>query len=270
MDFLARDTVSFSEGFWADIDNTVVNTVRTHIIGRRFLPLYGPLGAGVRSINIDTVNSGEESSDGFVKTTGRKFVELPQIYEDFTLNWRDIEHSNSTGLPLDLSKVKLAAQAIAIKEDTLIFFGNEFLGVEGLFTAEGTVKLQKSDWNADDNAFRDVATGLSVLRSKNLIGRYSLVLSPDLYVQLQHIHPGLGIMEEERIRKMLDGNLFNAPVLGSNKAVLVCSEPQYMDLAVGKDIETAYLESKDLNHVFRILETVALRIKHKEAVIIFE
>jgi len=270
MDFLARDTVSFSDEFWANIDDTVVSTVRTYLIGRRFLPLYGPLGAGVRSINIDTVNSGEESSDGFVRTTGRKFVELPQIYEDFTLNWRDIEHSNSTGQPLDLSKVKQAAQAIALKEDSLIFFGNEFLGAEGLLNACGSVKLQRSDWNISDNAFKDVAAGLSILRSKYLIGRYSLILSPDLYVQLQHIHPGLGMMEEERISKMLNGNLFNAPVLGSNKAVLVCSEPQYMDLAVGKDIETAYLESKDLNHVFRIVETVALRIKNKEAVVIFE
>jgi len=115
-----------------------------------------------------------------------------------------------------------------------------------------------------------VAAGLAQFRSKFLIGRYALVLSPDLYVQLQRLNPGMGIMEEERISKMLNGHLYNAPVLGSNKAVLVCAEPQYMDLAVGKDIETAYLESKDLNHVFRIVETVALRIKNKEAIIIFE
>ena len=41
-----------------------------------------------------------------------------------------------------------------------------------------------------------------------------------------------------------------------------------MDLVVGKDIETGYLESKDFNHVFRILETVALRIKMKDAIVI--
>lgn len=96
------------------------------------------------------------------------------------------------------------------------------------------------------------------------------MLSPDLYVQLQHIQPGLGIMEEERISKMLNGHLYNAPVLGDNKAVLLCAEPQYMDLAVGKDIETGYLESKDLNHIFRIIETVGLRIKNKESIIVFE
>lgn len=270
MDFLARDTVSFSDGFWANIDNTVVSTVRANIIGRRFLSLFGPIGAGAVSINIDENNAQEESDNGFTKTSGRRFVELPQIYEDFTLNWRDIEHSSSTGQPLDLSKVRQAAQAIALKEDSLIFFGNGFLGIEGLLTAEGTVKMSKSDWTADDNAFRDIAAGLSLFRSKYLIGRYCLVLSPDLYVQLQHIHPDLGVMEEERISRMLNGHLYNAPVLGDNKAVLVCAESQYMDLAIGKDIETAYLESKDLNHVFRILETIALRIKNREAVIVFE
>ena len=51
---------------------------------------------------------------------------------------------------------------------------------------------------------------------------------------------------------------------------MVCAEPQYMDLAVGKDIETGYLETTDFNHVFRIMETVALRIKQKDAIIVFE
>nr|WP_252891830.1 family 1 encapsulin nanocompartment shell protein [Thermoclostridium stercorarium] len=85
MNFLARDTVSFSDDFWANIDNTVVNTVRTHIIGRRFLSLYGPLGAGVRSINIDSVNTAEEAENGFVKTTGRKLLNFPKFMKTLPL-----------------------------------------------------------------------------------------------------------------------------------------------------------------------------------------
>lgn len=112
MDFLARDTVSFSDEFWEKIDKTVVDTVKNHLIGRRFLTLYGPLGAGVRSINIDELNSKEEDNNGFVKTSGRRFVELPQVFEDFILNWRDIEHSDTSVQPLDLSKVMKAAKPL--------------------------------------------------------------------------------------------------------------------------------------------------------------
>jgi len=33
---------------------------------------------------------------------------------------------------------------------------------------------------------------------------------------------------------------------------------------------TSYLETKDLNHYFRIIETILLRIKNKNAVVVFE
>ncbi|MCG1011305.1 bacteriocin family protein [Tepidanaerobacter sp. GT38] len=270
MDFLARDTVSFSEDFWKQIDTQVVDTVKKNLVGRRFLSLYGPLGAGTTSINIDETTSAEEDKDGVVKTVGRRYVELPQLHEDFVLYWRDIERSEATGQPLDLSKAIMAAQALAQKEDRLIFFGSEFLGLEGLFTAKGASKIQRSDWSVGDNAFTDVMSAIAIFQSKSLIGRYCLILSPDMYFKLHRLQPSLGMTEEERIKKMLNGHLYNSPVLGEQKAIMVCAEPQYMDLAIGKDIETGYLETKDFNHVFRIVETVALRIKCKDAIIIFE
>lgn len=270
MDFLLRDTVSFSDKFWENIDKTVVDTVRNHLVGRRVLSVFGPLGPGATSINVDTTSVAEEEKEGIVRTSGRRYVEIPQIFEDFVLFWRDIENSETTGQPLDLSKVMMAAQAIAQKEDRLIFFGSEFLGQEGIFTASGVPTISRKDWMEGENAFTDIATGLAMFRSKGIIGTYSLILSPDLYVQLQRILPGLGMTEAERISKMLNGNIFESHVLGSNKAALLCAEPQYMDLAVGKDIETGYLETKDFNHVFRIVETVALRIKLKDAIIIIE
>lgn len=270
MDFLARDSVSFSNDFWDKIDKTVVETAKKNLIGRQFLNIYGPLGAGAISTHIDEITLTEEMSDGVVKTSGRHFIEIPQLYEDFTLLWRDIENSEKTGYPVDLSHVMLAAQKISKKEDSLIFFGNEFLGSEGLLNASGVTRVERSDWLAGENAFLDIASGLSTFSSKGLIGNYALIVSPDIFVQLQRIQPGLGILEADRISKMLHGNLFNAPVLGNNKAVLVCAEPQYMDLVIGKDMETGYLETKDLNHVLRIIETIALRIKCKDAVIVFE
>jgi len=270
MDFLARDTVSFSSDFWNELDTQVVNTVKNNLIGRRFLSIYGPLGTGTTSINIDETTALQEEKDGVVKTAGRRYIELPQLHEDFVLYWRDIEHSEATEQPLDLSKAIMSAQALAQKEDRLIFFGNEFLGLEGLFTADGISKISKSDWTVGDNAFTDIVSGISMFQSKSLIGRYSLVLSPDMYFKLHRLQPSLGMTEEERIKKILDGHLYSSPVLGEQKAVMVCAEPQYMDLAIGKDIETGYLETKDFNHVFRIVETVALRIKCKDAIIIFE
>lgn len=269
MDFLARGSVSFPEGFWSELDNTIVSAVRKNLVGRRFLSLYGPLGAGALSIQVDEVTTNEEEKSGLVRTAGRRFIELPQIYEDFTLFWRDIEYSDKSGFPLDFSRALLAAQRIANKEDNLIFFGSEFLGSEGLVTAQGVTEIEKSDWNEGENAFRDIASGLSLFRSRGVIGNYTLIVSPDVFAKLHRVIPSLGTMEVERISKMLEGRLYHSPILKKDQAVLVCAEPQYMDLCIGKDVETGYLETKDLNHVFRILETAALRIKSRDAIIRF-
>jgi uncharacterized linocin/CFP29 family protein len=95
-------------------------------------------------------------------------------------------------------------------------------------------------------------------------------LSPDLYLQMQRIQPGTGLLEIERVKKLLNGNVVSSPVLGNDKAVLVCTEPRNIDLVIGQDLAAAYLEQKDLNHCFRILETVLLRIKRRQAIVVFE
>ena len=89
-------------------------------------------------------------------------------------------------------------------------------------------------------------------------------------MDLQRIQPGTGVLEIDRISKMVDGRILRAPILGIKKAVLVCCEPQYMDLVIGQDIKTAYLELIQLNHHMRILETVLPRLKRQEAVVLYE
>lgn len=89
-------------------------------------------------------------------------------------------------------------------------------------------------------------------------------------MQLQRIQPGTGLIEIERISKMLKDNVFTSSILQTGKAVLVCSDERNMDLVIGQDLSTAYLEQKDLNHSFRVLESILLRIKCKQAITVFE
>lgn len=270
MDYLARGGAPFSGNLWGQIDEAVNETARKVLIGRRFLSVFGPLGAGAQSIQNDKSTKDEVSENGQVKTVGRSYQEISQLYTDFTLLWRDLENNEKSGWPLELSSALAAAQSLARKEDELIFFGNSFLGVEGLLNAEGAASITRSDWNTGENAFTDIAGGLSQLNRQGMIGRYALCLSPDLYCSLQRIQPGTGMMVIDRISRQLEGRVFNAPVLGENKAVLLCAEPQYMDLVIGQDMAAAYLEQKDLNHSLRILETILPRIKNSSAIVVFE
>lgn len=271
MSYLSREGAPISESLWEQIDNTIIDTARKTLVGRRFLHIFGPLGIGADSIKIDDTEALDEVyDDGFITTKGRKYVEIPMIYEDFTLLSRDLENSKKLGYPINLSKVAYAAESCARKEDRLIFLGNAKYGYEGLLTASGANKMKKSDWSTGENAFSDLVSALQLFTNLGIYGTYSLILSPDLYTQLQRIQPGTGILEIDRIRKLLNGNVFFSPILGTNKAALVCSDPRYMDLVIGQDLATAYLEQKDLNHCFRTLESILLRIKRKQAVTLFE
>lgn len=271
MDYLARDSAPFDAALWNQIDSAVIEAAKKILVGRRFLNVYGPLGPGATSINIDNNNKKEEIfEEGIVRTAGRRLAELPQIYNDFWLYWRDIEHTEKDGYPLDLAVAISSAEALARAEDNLVFFGSKALGIDGLLTAGGINKIKRADWKTGENAYQDIAKGLSLLNSKGYIGRYALVLSPDIFLDLQRIQPGTGIMEIDRVKSMLSGRVYYAPVLGTKKAVLLCCEPQYADIAIGQDMAAAYLELVDLNHHFRVLETVAPRVKCPETVVLFE
>ena len=241
MEFLMRDDVNLSAEQWQSIDSAVIQAARNVLVGRKFLQIYGPLGAGAQSVNVDVL----------------------------TPSWRDMEQARQIGMPIDLGAVSAAANACAQKEDLMIFAGNPKAGYEGLATAEGAFKVKKSDWSKDENAFSDVVKGLQHFADKNLRGRYALAVSPDLYAQLQRLQVSTGLLESERIKTLVGGGLYMTPALGLNKAVLVCAEPQNMDLVIGQDLITGYMGSAKLNHEFRVFETALLRIKCKDAVVVF-
>lgn len=278
MDYLLRGDAPFYDEQWEKIDNTVIKIAKQVLIGRRFLNIHGPLGSGMQSINIDNLGINTEGCINFfgddetipVKTKGRKFIEIPMVYKDFTISWRDVENSKQFKLPLDLSTVSGAAAICSKKEDELIFNGSKQLGYEGLLNAEGAERIEKSNWYEGENPFRDVAKGLEVLVNKGFVGNFVLTVSPDLYMQMQRIQPHTGVLEVDRVKKLVEGNLYQSSVLGNNKAVLVCSQAQNMDLVIGQDMITAYLGSENLNHSLRVFETILLRVKRKDSIVIFE
>lgn len=265
MSYLSREAAPFSEGLWGQIDAAVVKTARSSLVGRRFLHVFGPLGIGVQSIPVEEVEK-----DGIITTNGREFTQIPLIFEDFTLLARDLENSKKSGFPTDLSKAAQAAESCALKEDKLIFWGSKEAGYDGLLTTPGTQKVEKKDWSTGENAFTDIVSGITALSGKGFYGTYSLALSLDLYMQLQRIQPGTGLLEIDRISKLLNGHIYPARALGQGKAILAASDEMNMDLVVGQDMAAAYLEQKDLNHSIRILETVLPRFKRKEAIVVFE
>lgn len=268
MDYLARESADLSDELWNRIDDAVIGTARQHLTCRRFLNIHGPLGAGATTVAVDGVDKEETLENGIGRIEGRTQLELPLFYEDFNLLGRDMEQATRSGFPLDLSPAVAAAKNAARREDDLILNGNATLATSGLMTVKGSTKMKKGDWSVGENAFSDVAAAVSKLCGTGHLGRYALVVPTDLFLNLQRLQPNTGLLEIDRIKKLIGDNIHVTSTMASGKAVIVCAEPEYLDLAVGLDLSVGYAEFVDFNHHFRIMETVALRVKDPSAVVV--
>lgn len=277
-DPLGRDQSPLDVAQWQAFDNVVVQVARRGLVGRRFIPLFGPLGPGFQVApndvflgrNTGVVDMlGEEECDE-VRASERRYVQLPIVHKDFMLHWRDLEEAEATGSPIDTGAVASAAAYCARSEDELIFNGNKNLGFSGLLGVEGRLTTAQSDWSAMGNAFSDVVTAVEQLTARGFSGPFALVVSTRMFVSLNRMFENSGLLEIDQVRKLIGAGVYVTPVLPEPSAVVVASGPENMDLVVGIDMTTAFIETTKMNHHFRVLETLALRIKRPEAICVIE
>lgn len=259
MDYLMRDDSKLTEAQWDEVDAKVVAAAKAVLTGRKFLDVYGPLGSGVQMLKSPDVPGGR-----------RRATEIPMLFADFTLSWRDIQAAERMGIPLSYSEVSAAATDCALQEDRMIFLGNDEYGTIGLLDLPEAQKVRTQDWSEGENAFADVVAGLQLLLENQVYGEKALVVSPDVYAQLQRIQPGTGTLEGKRIAALIEGRVLQTPVLPATTALLLACGEQNMDLALGQDMTTGYLGSSELDHDFRVFETALLRVKNQKAVVVFQ
>lgn len=277
-DFLQRDQAPLGLDEWTAIDQTVVRTAQSMLVGRRFINLVGPFGPGIEALpsdilggagnaHIDLLGNNEGDALGVER---RSFLPMPVLYKDFWVHWRDLESSRQLGIPLDVGKPAAAASATAQAEDRLIFDGEPSLGLTGLRNVEGRQTLPMSDWATGGRAFADVVEGVRVLTQAGYTGPYALAVSPRLYADLNRIFDNSGVLELEQVEKLARRGVYPSAVLPEPGALLIDSGSQNLDIAVGLDLTTGYLESSNLNHRLRVLESLVLRIRRPAAICTYE
>jgi len=277
-DYLMRDQAPLNSEEWERIDKLVVEAASQQLVGRRVMPLYGPLGVGVQTISASgfsgttpsVIDLWGEAESETVQVSARKHLTIPIIYKDFRLFWRDIETSRKLGIPLDIGAAAIASSFCARAEDELIFKGSEVYGYKGLLNAEGRNTVALSDWTAAGNAFGDVVAAARALNSAGFPGPYAIVVSPLLYSQTLRVYGNTGVLELSHIQNLTAGGVYQSPALEENQGVVLAVGPQNLDLALSQDLTTAYLSPDRMNHVFRTFESLILRVKQPGAICTFE
>lgn len=277
-DFLGHAENPLREEEWARLNETVIQVARRSLVGRRILDLYGPLGAGVQTVPYDEytgVSPGAidivgEQETASVFTDVRRFKTVPLIYKDFLLHWRDIEAARTNNMPLDVSAAAGAAALCAQQEDELIFYGEPKLGHEGLMNATGRLTVNLSDWTEPGQGYMSIVDATRKLNEHGHYGPYAVVLSPRLYSILHRIFEKTGVLEIETIRQLASDGVYQSNRLRGDSGVVISTGRENMDLAIAMDMVTAYLGASNMNHPFRVLESLILRIKHPDAICTLE
>jgi uncharacterized linocin/CFP29 family protein len=281
-DYLMRDDAPFSDEEWEKLDELVVGVARKLLVGRRFIQLTGPLGAGVQTVPVPAVGSAEaclHDEEGcaceageceVIQVTGHKFLSLPLIHQDFRLAWRDIEASRQMGWPLELGPAAAASAACARAEDELIFHGHPEHGYEGLLNATGRHTVSLGNWDESGQAFANIVAATEALVADGFYEPFAVVLSPALYAKTQRIVEGTGRLEGKLIKDVAEGGLFRSPVLAEDQGLVIAQGAHNFDLVVAQDLITAYLGPENMDHTFRAMEILSLRIKRPGAICTLE
>jgi uncharacterized linocin/CFP29 family protein len=247
-EYLMRDDAPLKDSEWEQLDEVVVSTARQFLVGRRFLDLKGPFGAGLEVV---PAGSGEE----------RRHVPLQVFETSFMLKWREIEANRKMGMPLELGGAAQAAMACARMEDELVF---------GTLLDAAGEKVALGDWSQPEQPLADVVSATEKLFADGFFGPYALVLSPALYTQTQRVSRGMGRIVGKLIGDVTEGGIFRTPLLKESQGLVLSLGAYNFDLVVGQDLITAYQGNEGLDHSFRVLETIALRIKRAGAICALE
>ncbi len=265
-DFLAREDAPLDSKDWENIDNVVIGSARKRLVGRKFITITGPLGPGAQVVHVPKIGGFDAER---IEIKERLNLIIPIIYKDFKLSWRDIEYSKQYGMPLELGPAAVSADYCAIKEDELIFYGNDEYGYKGLINTNNSTSVQGLDWKVNGNGFQNVVSAISALSSAGFYGPYAVIVSPSLYAMLHRVYDGTGSLEITMIRELADDGVFQTPIIKGIGAIVVATGPENFDLIIAQDLITAYIGPESMDHLFRVFESVLLRIKRPESICTF-
>jgi uncharacterized linocin/CFP29 family protein len=247
-DFLMRDDAPISSEIWEKIDDMVVTVFKKVVVGRRFIPLQGPVGWGQELAPLFQFT---KENGAYVTTEKNGYLPLQDLQSEFMLRAKQLLIAAQTPFGLDLGAVAIAATELAKEEDKVVLGG---------LMEKAECHGELGDWSAIGGPFAAVAQAVAQLRATGFDGPFVLVLSPAMYARLASLME-YGRREIDLVQSLVTGGIFQWTDMEDNAAMVISPQDWNMDMVVGQDVVTAWLGNTALDQLFRVFESVALRVK---------
>lgn len=261
MEYLNRQAAPFDDNLWKQIDEAAVKAARDVLTGRRFLEVDGPYGVGLTSVEVGNDEYCRQPGPAEAGAVMGRALSVPMLRKSFTLSIRRIAASQQMGQPLDLAPVQGAAEAVAAREEELIYHGQPNFGLPGLLTTEGCNQHEGGDWTNIDQALEDVLAAVNALDAKEFRGPYALALSPTLYNGLFRRYPGTDMLQLQHLRRLCERGVYKAPI---ENGVLV--DPRVGRLLVGQDLMAGYIGQDGVHYQLYVSESLVLMVEEPGAI----
>ncbi|MCY0863893.1 MAG: family 1 encapsulin nanocompartment shell protein [Sulfobacillus sp.] len=273
MDILGHAESPLTEEEWVALTAGVQAVAKRHLVGRRFLPLFGPLGAGVQIVQTDRMPGWDLAQVSMVGQTAdvapieRIYQPVPLLFHDFVIDWRDLEQVRHQGGLWDWTRAEAAASYVAIAEDRLILEGQQEPQLDGLLTVRGRHVLEADGWDAPGDGFHNVARAIQHATGAGYPGPYAVLVGVSTYAQWHRLWGRTEVLEVTQIEHLAGAGVYRSPLMPEDVILLIATGSENLDLAVGLDWNVAFMEATRMNYIFRVLETVSLRIKRPGAIV---
>jgi uncharacterized linocin/CFP29 family protein len=265
MEHLNRESCGFSTELWDRIDAAAAKAARDVLTARRILEVDGPYGVGLTSVELGGEAYCRPVEEKLAGAVASRAIAVPMLQQTFELSIRRVEGHLRMGLPLDLRPVEDAAEAVARREEDLIYHGVDELGLPGLLTAPGRHVAACGDWSKVEQALTDVLAAVAQLDDSDFRGPYALALSPTRYNALFRRYEGSDMLQLDHLKRLCEGGVFKAAIEGG---LLV--DPRAGDLKVGQDLRVGYSANDGIHFKLFASESLVFLLADAEAICTLE
>jgi len=234
------------EGIVANEVKKLVDATRVFV---KKLPLV-VLGRGVDTVVLESINEKIE----------RAMLPLCELSYKFRVSQKALDYTIRTKQPIEMPEAVKAAINLATAEDKL---------VAEVLLKEGKARLPLSKWEEPGTSVIEIAKAVSELTKRGYRRPYILVVSLPRYTKLLSVSEKTGVTDLERIKMLVD-EVVGSHVLPDDKALVISSTSEVLDVVYGGNSEVDYIGPEDGYHVFRAWSSIAVRLRIPDGVVVME
>ncbi len=262
-DLLRRGLAPVLPEAWAAVDDEAKRVLALTLAGRKVVDFHGPFGWKHAAVNTGRLEmlEGKDPVEGVC--AGVRLVQpLVELRIPFTLAQMELDVMGRGANDPFVDPVRIAAERIALAEDTAIFNGFEPGRVRGIVPSSPHTPLtvrSASDWP------RVVVAASEVLRTAGIDGPYALVLGPAAYDELS-----AAAEDGYPIRKRIEGKLIDGPIVWApavHCGLLMSLRGGDYELTVGQDLSIGYAFHDKQNVELYLTESFTFRVLEPAAAV---